>query len=372
MVIPPIFHPSRFAFLLVAAAMAALPFHPAVAVEEVNVPEGETYLLDAIQSTGGAKHINLSGGTLQLVSGTDATFAIAGVNANKSNGIATIEIATANATPRTLTLSGTLSIGTYTTVQVNSANHSTLVLPCVATTQSGPALKPGNTDVAVGTMWGNITLDGTTTGNTLGVFTGSTLQKQNTGTWTLTGDNSDQTWNAAINGGNFVVKQGAAPSPGSISVESIFSPEAGTSVRGRLSLRNGATLNLADGKIGTFSVGVLDGPNGGTETVKFDVTDSGVDHLIIGNVSDSNSIKGRVVLNPLTKRLTPGTYQLVTLTAKGRTLMEHHFAFDFTGPPADHNNMVMTQTANGYTFTLAPVEENGAWTGLTLTISAAP
>lgn len=358
--------------IVVLFLAVAVPFRLVVAVEEVNVPEGETYVLDASQSAGEAKHINLRGGTLKLVSGADATLATAGVNANKSNGVATLEVASTGAAPRILTLSGTLSIGTYTTVQVNSVNHSTLALPCVASTQSGPALKPGNTDVAVCTMSGNITLDGTTSGNTLGIFTGTTLQKQNTGTWTLTGNNSAQTWNAAINGGNFVLKSGAAFSSGGMSVESTFSPEAGTCMKGRLSLRNGAILNLADGKIGTFTVGVLDGPNGGEETVKFDLDGSRVDHLIIGDVSDSNSIKGRVVLNPLSKRLTPGTYRLVTLTAKERTLMEHHFAFDFTGPPADHLNMVMTQVANGYTFTLAPVEEGGLWTGLTLTISAAP
>jgi hypothetical protein len=142
-------------------------------------------------------------------------------------------------------------------------------------------------------------------------------------------------------------------------------------VDGQFYLQDGALVDMADGTIGTFTInGLLNAVSGSTVTFKFDLDSTGVDKCIIADVSTSCDIKDVVVFNILSKKLTPGTYPLVELKNKDKSLMENHFGFSFTGDPADHSHIIRTETVNGYTLTLQPnIAASGNWTSESLVIT---
>jgi len=347
----------KMAVLLVAA----YPGLPVLAQNTVLTPA----------SPENAAPIQLSDGTLTLESDSDSAFAAAGIMAAKGNGIVTIDVDPATrGTGRDLRLGGPLTLGFYTTLNLTSSNGYSLQAPEVSTAAPSPVLSPSTAKLEVGTLHGNVKLGGSSLESTLENFDGTMLEKQDTGTWTLTGDNSARSWNTAVNQGTLVLAKGAALGSGNISVSGTLAPRAGTSVTGTIGMANGGTIDLADGEIGTFTIhGMLRGPGGGTENLRFDLSDQGVDQLILDNPGETNDIRGTVVFVPLTKKLTPGTYTFIVLKNPSSTLMEHHFAFGFTGDPADHSHMIMSEQLNGYTLTIAPVvSPGGNWTAETLTI----
>ncbi len=292
--------------------------------------------------------IETDGDTLRLLSDTDTTFTTTGLAAYKGNGTVTLEVEpVASGSGKTIKLDGPLQPGTYTTIAITSSNNYILALPSVTTTASGPRLSPAGANLAIGSL----------TGNTLGFFNGPYLQIES-GTWTLTGDNGKAAWNTAIVGGNLVIPPGAALGSGPVSILGTLSPLAGVTLPNYLNFGHDSTLNLADGKIGTFtSTGVFGGPNGSGLHLKMDVGPDGVDQLILTTCSNTNDIKDYLELNLLPGALKSGTYKIVTL-ANGN-IIENHLGFDFTGDPANHDNIVKTKTIGGYIFTIDTLDENG-------------
>lgn len=316
--------------------------------------------------------VALTSGVLNLTSDTDTSFA-ENITAEKSNGSVTIDANPAtNATGKTLTLNGALTMGFYTTLNVTSAHDYTLALPMVTTSAPGPALNPTTAKLAIGTMTGNITLGGTSTGNTLHTFTGTTLTKSGTGEWMITGNNATRSFNTSITGGTLTVAKDASLGTGSISVNGCLAPQAGAKLVGYLNMQNGSTLNLADGVIGPCTLdSPFSGPNGGRVTLICDLSDQGVDQLNLKSVSTTNAIQDLVQFHPMTEKLKEGTYTFVTLADEQGNLAENHFGFTFKPGtnPADHTTYTTSQTLNGYTLTLSEVLRPGGSTkALLLTI----
>lgn len=365
--------------LIAAGAFLALPLQ--VIADDTTWDNGGSWSGDEPKISTGTGRAQVAGDTLKLFSDTDATFTTTGLTGAKSNGAVTIEVDPATTSSgKTVTLNGPLYLGFYTTLNVTSSHGYTLSLPNVSSDKPSPILHPTTANLAVGTLsgTGNIKLGGTSTGNTLGLFTGTYLQ-QDSGTWTLTGDNSANTWSLAVGkGANFVLPIGAALGKGTVAVLGTFSPKAGASCNENLSFNDGSHLNLADGTVGTFTEkGQFGGPNGGSVYIDFDVGPAGPDSLIISTTSNTNDIKDYVVLHLLSDHLTPGTYKLVTL--ENGNIIENHLGFDFTGDPANHDNIVKTKTIGGYTFTLNTLDASGESTNYqgnysiyTLTIAETP
>jgi len=164
--------------------------------------------IDAISSSSGLAAS--TGTTLQLRSDTADTFATPLTTLNSSGGSSmTIDVnRISSGSGNQLVLNGGLSSqqnhGNETTLNFTGGNAYTLSIPTLKIDRfggggggGGTHLNPTTTSVAIGPVTSSATqtlflrLTGTTTGNTLGAIThtGSalTLQKQGTGTWTLTG-----------------------------------------------------------------------------------------------------------------------------------------------------------------------------------------
>ena len=147
----------------------------------------------------------------------------------KSNGESTIELESPKGGDHPIVIPGGLAPARYATLHITGSAACQLKLPSVTSKDPGSVISPADpATVSIAAMSGDIHLDGTSTGNQLGLYEGNTLQKQGTGSWTITGDNSHATWNTAITAGKLVVAKNASLGSGDIHVDSpaTFAPAA--------------------------------------------------------------------------------------------------------------------------------------------------
>jgi hypothetical protein len=101
-------------------------------------------------------------------------------------------------------------------------------------------------------------------------------------------------------------------------------------------------------------------PSGAKFQLRFDIGPEGVERLVFANAGNGNDYEDRVVLN-ITGPIAPGTYVLAKQMSGN--IVENHFGFGFTGDPANHGNIVKSESLGGYVFTLDTADDAGGAAG---------
>jgi fibronectin-binding autotransporter adhesin len=322
-------------------------------------------------ATAGAAGISLNGGTLRYTGSS-------GVSVNRGftlNNNSTIDV---NPASTALTLGNCTFTPWVGKLTVTGGVGSSLSLGAVLLNGGDMGiLDPTSADLSVASVSGNnLTLSGTTTGNTVGAITtgARTLTKSGASTWTLSGINN-YTGNTTVSTGKLLLGQGGSMGATAVSVTGTATygmsyTSSGTTVQGgkTLNLANGTTLDLRDGNTNTLNFTTTANPLSGakmyfdlgTTTDKYDkLTLTGAATITNTNTLYFEATGGTIANGTYTiitagSGLTGGTLTLGTTTLLGHTLSitstprtATAIYLDVTGGPAGYASWASANSITG-------------------------